>query len=685
MYPRGQPYSIDPVELESAVLCKQVRILYQSPAVIVVNLINAVLVAYLLRYFYPGWLLVAWIGSFVAVVSARLYDSWCYRRKSEPAETAPTWASRFTVGATATGCLWGLIASVMLLTPDPAYHTFVAFVVGGMTAGAAINNSAYLPAMIGFSAPAILPTLLAFIARANLMSITMGLMVAVFAAALVLLGRRANRWITSLARREIIQTALTAELEKEVAERKQTETEMVHLMHTDILTGLPNRTAFMEHLVEAFAAAKGGAEPFAILYIDLDRFKDVNETLGHTTGDKLLRAVAVRVADVLHGAISIARVGGDEFGVYIAEFKSRGVIAELASEIIRSMATPFVIGGSKLHVSLSIGITVYKEEMAGPEEMMRRADLALYEAKESGRNRYNFHSEANDLAVRERVILVEELKTGLARGEFEVYYQPQVEVPSGRIIGLEALVRWNHPKRGLVLPGVFIPVAERSGSILLLGQWVLSDVCRQLRIWHSEGISPPLTAVNVSMAQLVLSVEFDRELKKELGIGGLDPGMIELELTESVLTRAHSDTLDRLRALGVRIAIDDFGTGYSSLEYLRAYCANRIKIAQEFVRGLPGDRSSAAIVRATIALAREFGIEIFAEGVETAGQLDFLVKSGCHRIQGFYFSRPVPAERATKLLRQGVLSPATGHFGTAPVNDAKQRTLLQSEPDGAKT
>jgi diguanylate cyclase (GGDEF)-like protein len=682
----GQRHGVDPVAFETAVLCEQVRILYQSPAVMPFNLINAVVVAHILRDFYPDWLVVAWVGSFVVVVSARLWNSWRYSRKPQPAETAPSWALHFTIGATATGCLWGLIGSVLLLTADPTYHAFVAFVVGGMTAGAVLSNSAYLPATIGFATPAFLPVTLFFFARATLMSVAMALMAVAFATVLALLSHRANSWITSLARRELIQAYLTADLEKEISERKRTEREMVLMMYTDPLTGLPNRTAFLELVAKAFATAKSGAKPFAILYLDLDRFKDVNETLGHWIGDELLKSVAERVSNILCKVVSIARVGGDELGIFVGDFESRGAIAELASRIIRSMTPPYVIEGNVLHVSLSIGISVYRAEMSKPEEMMREADLALCEAKDSGRNRYHFHSKAHDLAVRERVTLVEELKTALERDEFEVYYQPQVEVSSGRIIGLEALVRWNHPTRGLVLPGEFTQVAEKTGSIVPLGRRVLSDVCRQLQIWHIDGINPPITAVNVSATQLASPSEFDRELINDLRANGLDSAMLELELTESVLMesiRGHADTLDRLRSLGVRIAIDDFGTGYSSLEYLRVYGANRIKIAQQFVSRLPDDQASAAIVRATIGLAREFGIEIIAEGVETAEQLDFLVNFGCQRIQGYYFGPPAPVEQVTKLLRRGMLSPAAERIKAVPAAKTDQRALPHSKQDGA--
>ncbi|HET6376161.1 MAG TPA: EAL domain-containing protein, partial [Methylocella sp.] len=255
--------------------------------------------------------------------------------------------------------------------------------------------------------------------------------------------------------------------------------------------------------------------------------------------------------------------------------------------------------------------------------------------------------------------MTEELRAALQRSEFEVYYQPQVEVPSLRITGVEALLRWNHPVSGLLTPGRFISVAEKSGLIAPIGQWVLAEVRRQLRAWNSAGIAPEVTGVNLSAAQLSSPSDFLRDFMLGLAADGLDPGRIEMELTESLLmdaARGHRDVVNRLNALGVRIAIDDFGTGYSSLEYLLNYRVSRIKIAQQFVSRLPHDPASAAIVRATIILAREFNIDVVAEGVETADQLDFLVRAGCRRIQGFYFSRPLPAEQVTRLLRLGVIA-----------------------------
>ena len=808
---------LDTSALKNAVLLEQIRILYQTHTIVFVNLVNASLTAYVLQSLLPVGLFVGWIGLFCIVVIARFLDCRRYLRTPQQAESAAGWGWRFAAGATATGCLWGLTAAGILITPIPAYHAFIAFVIGGMMAGAVASESAFLPALIGFSVPAALPAIFAFFARGDPMSITMGLMLTAFTAALGLLGYRANHWIASIARREIIQRALTADLEKQVAERNEAEcelyrsngilqavaasateilrspkfdhsipkvleligqsmnvrcahlytnkgaanfalfmhhmwnaagttpiaetcnlwqpakdegsasvlaflaqgkvlfirtaeahepirslldscgvqsfllvpvfadgnwwggvgvgvgevnhiwstveidtlrtlaeligtaitqarnlteiadasriventstvlyrldpnypykleyvsrnidrygyiqsqllsapdrymelvhpddrpaflaniaeivaaktmdadcdfrlrtpsgsyvwienrmhpvrdsdlkltalegilidindqkiaqTETVRLTYTDLLTGLPNRMAFMEWLQQAFAAAKVGGKPFAILYLDLDDFKDINETLGHSLGDVLLQAVAQQLAGALRAGDRIARVGGDEFAVLLSEVADRTIVAWLAARIIGSITAPHSIGSSQMRVAASIGISVYRDELNKPGDMMREADLALYEAKGSGRDKYVFHSEELDIAVRERVTMVEELRVALDRGEFEVYYQPQVELPSRKIVGVEALLRWNHPSHGLLTPGRFIAIAEKSGMIGPIGQWVLGEANRQMQIWNKDGIRPVVTGVNLSAAQLTSPSDFVRALEHGL-------------------------------------------------------------------------------------------------------------------------------------------------------------------------
>jgi diguanylate cyclase len=432
------------------------------------------------------------------------------------------------------------------------------------------------------------------------------------------------------------------------------------LARMDALTGLANRGAFMNRLGAAFAAGRRRTKPFAVLYFDLDHFKDINDTLGHAAGDELLHEVAARVLGSVRGNDIVARFGGDEFAILQSDADDPAAAGKLAAKIGKIVAEPYSIEGNEVHISASIGISRYTPDVAGPDAMMIQADLALYRAKADGRNCVRFHSAELDREVTERVILTDELRGAVERNELELYYQPQVDIRSGRIAGMEALLRWNHPTRGQIQPSVFIPIAERSGEIQPLGQWVLDAACRQLQLWQNEGIAPEIVGVNFSALQFKGSADVDRDVAASLDKWRIAPGKIEIELTESVLmeiTQQHSERFERLRRRGVRIAIDDFGTGYSSLNYLAKYPINRIKIAQELVFGVDTDSRSATVVRAAIRLAHELGIEIIAEGVETEGQEKFLLSAGCERGQGYYFSRPVDAERATELLRAGRIDP----------------------------
>jgi len=459
------------------------------------------------------------------------------------------------------------------------------------------------------------------------------------------------------------QQVQTIAVARDISDHKEAEAILRERALHDQLTELPNRPAFVERLHEAFASCRRGASAFAIIYLDLDRFKDVNDMLGHAIGDRLLQAVATRLKSGVRVSDIAARFGGDEFAVLQTGLRDPADAGVLAAKLLKSLAAPYRIDGNEIQLTVSAGISFYDPEISDPEALLTQADLALYRAKDDGRDRYRFHSSELDQEVHERVELNNELHTALANDEMVLHYQPQVELTSGRVVGLEALVRWDHPRRGLLMPETFVHIAERTGNIVALGRWVLGQACRQIKEWRDQGIALPLLAINVSAVEMNGHAEYDRFLLETFKHWDITPSDIELELTESMLmqiTRGSGETLKRIRNLGSSIAIDDFGTGYSSLSYLSDYPIKRLKIAQRFVLGIPESERDMLITKATLGLARGLGIDVVAEGIQTKAQLDFLISAGCTVGQGFYFSKPVPVGRATELLRRGFVEPAAG-------------------------
>ncbi len=903
----------DHAELDLVVFTERIRLLNQQRAVIPVNLLIAGVVSAKVWPLFPVWVLALWLGSVCIVILARSLLRHRYQRAPRDAESARRWARFFVLGAFTTGCLWGLAGSVILVTPDPVYHLFILLVLGGVMAGGIVGNAAYLPAMLAFMLPSILPTIAALVTRPAVAQIQMGLMLAVFGAVLAIVGRSINNLIVESLRLRFEQNLLSLKLEtseaamaraqetahvgswdidlqtnivawsaetfrifgvdpatskpayetmralvhpddrlavekdyadfvatgrspginhrivmadgaikyvhriartiynaegralrangiveditdrkkaeaklefayillrtqmeaspdgilvvdanrritsfnqrfadmwnipltmlaegndelvlamvvsstkdqqkfsarvqhlydhpeetsrdevetkdgrfidrhtvtllapggknlgrvwffRDFTERKQAEALAIRMARHDVLTGLANRGVFVEAVQQAIAKAKRGEKGFAVIYLDLDHFKDVNDTLGHPVGDELLKAVADRLRSITRGTDTVARFGGDEFAVVASEISEPTDAAILADKVINAFGHPFSIHGNDIRSGASIGIDLYGPEASDAETLLSHADVALYRAKSEGRGAYRFFTEAMDTEVRTRVTLGAELRVALASGQFFLLYQPQVAVDSGKIIGLEALVRWRHPERGVLGPDLFIPVAEKSGIVVKLGQWVLLTACRQARAWIDAGIAPVRIAVNVSALQFKMPVALESDIAAALVETGLPPSLLELELTETVLmeaARERSDTLARLRETGITIALDDFGTGYSSLEYLSRFPIDRIKIAQNFVKDLEAAPGNVAIVKATIGLCRELGIEVIAEGVETREQFELLKDWGCGEVQGFYFARPLAVEDVTPLLRSGgILDPLTVHrTGSTP-------------------
>ena len=447
----------------------------------------------------------------------------------------------------------------------------------------------------------------------------------------------------------------------DITERKVAEERIAQLARTDGLTSLANRTTFIERLRQAFAAARRGTNSFAILSLDIDHFKDVNDTLGHPIGDLLLKEIGERLKTNTRESDVVARLGGDEFAVLQSDMDDPSRAGELAGKILRALSEPYMLNGNDVHITVSIGIAPYTTNTKSPDAMLSQSDLALYRAKEQGRNQYRFHSDDLDTQVRERVNLTAELRQALERDQFELRYQPQVDVMSGDIVGVEALVRWRHPSRGLLVPGEFFAIAEQTGIIITIGHWVLDRACGQLRKWFDEGVAPPVITINLSLVQLKNARELVQDVVSVLKKWDLAASNLEFDVTEATLaqlTWTHNDVLAQLHRLGAHIAIDDFGTEYSSFDYLKSYNVSHLKIARALVARAITDPERADLIRVMITLARELDIGVMAEGVETEEQRALLISTGSPtKAQGYYFSEPVNARRASALLRQRRIKP----------------------------
>jgi diguanylate cyclase (GGDEF)-like protein/PAS domain S-box-containing protein len=446
----------------------------------------------------------------------------------------------------------------------------------------------------------------------------------------------------------------------DITERKAAEEKIAQLARTDTLTGLANLGTFRERLLQCFAAAQRGALPFAVLYLDLDKFKPVNDTHGHPTGDLLLQEVAKRLRTCTRETDLIARLGGDEFAVLQTELTEPAANAgELADRIQHELSLPYRLKGAELTISVSTGICPYVSGIPDPDAMLAQADRALYRSKEEGRNQYHFHSQTLDAEVVNRVTLGGELLRAIAEHELELEYQPQVEITTGKIIGIEALVRWNHPTRGFLPPAVFIPIAEKTGAILPLGHWVLDQACRQVKTWRAQGLTVPAIAVNLSFHQLKAGAALIRDVTDTLSKWGLIPSDLEFDVTEATLAQLkwnQNDVLPQLRALGIKIAIDGFGSEYSSFDYIKEYRVNHLKIARSYIREATMDAEHATAVRAILRFAHDIGVAVIAQGVETEEQNALLKETdAATQGQGFHFSRAVSAEKAAALLRRGTV------------------------------
>ena len=443
---------------------------------------------------------------------------------------------------------------------------------------------------------------------------------------------------------------------RDVSTARAMAAEMTYSAQHDFLTGLPNRMLLNDRVSQAIVLAPRHSNKVAILFLDLDGFKHINDSLGHPIGDKLLQSIAKRLVDCVRSSDTVSRQGGDEFVVLLSEVHRPEDAAISALRILQAVAEAHPIDQHDLHVTASIGVSVYPDDGQDAETLIKNADTAMYQAKENGRQSYQFFKPAMNVRAVERQSIEENLRRALERQEFALHYQPKINLRTGEISGAEALLRWMHPVRGPVSPAQFIPVAEDCGLILPIGQWVLREACRQARAWADAGLPLATMAVNISSMEF-REDNFIESVFTTLSETGLDPKSLELELTESVLMkRAESaaSILETLRARGVHIAVDDFGTGYSSLSYLRKFPIDALKIDQSFVRQITSAPDDTTIVTAVISMGRSLKLRVVAEGVETQEELAFLQACLCDEAQGYYFSHPVPPQQFAKLLKSGI-------------------------------
>lgn len=442
---------------------------------------------------------------------------------------------------------------------------------------------------------------------------------------------------------------------RDISERADAESQVHYLAHYDLLTGLPNRALFRDRLLQAMAQAKRTSTLVAVMFVDIDHFKDINDSLGHAIGDQLLKEISQRIRACVRETDTVARFGGDEFGVIQTNLNTVEGAADLAERLIAEVGKPFHLDGHEIHSGASVGVTIYPFDDHNAEDILKNADMAMYKAKREGRGRYQFYIAELNKIIQQRTAIERDLRNALQKNQLKLHYQPQLDLVTGQVVGVEALLRWQHPERGDISPVEFIPVAESTGLIMPIGEWVMRTACQQARAWQDAGLQPVRVAINLSAVQF-RHKNLHETITQALFDSHLDPRWLEIELTESLImkdVRTTIETLQHLHELGVQISIDDFGTGYSSLSYLTRFPISKIKLDKSFVRDVD-KKDGAAIAHTVITLGHSLNMKVMAEGVETVEQLRFLREHGCNEVQGYYFGRPMPPGAIERLLRSSL-------------------------------
>ena len=612
-----------------AIYADQVRLIYRLSRVgYVGSLICAVIIAFALWNVIQPHLVVGWLALAVIVTAARMMLYRAFMKAAHPLERPSLWANRFVFGAAAMGSVWGVLGSLLLPADQYVYQLLVIFVIGGVSASAMIVLTPLRSAFLAFMLPATVPLVIVIFMQTTSVHPLVGAML------LVLIG-------AMLATFPIIHethvTSLRARFE-----------------NNDALTGLPNRAMFNERLTQALARAERYRRQLAVLFIDLDRFKIINDTLGHAAGDVLLTQLAAQLRRCLRETDTIGRQGGDEFVVLIEDVSDPQYTSSVAKKILETVSQPYILSGQTVYVTASIGISLYPDDGSDQQTLLKNADIAMYRAKEQGKNRLRFYSAQMNQYTVERLALETSLRGAIERQEFIVHYAPKIDMRSRQITGAEALIRWIHPELGMVAPGRFLPLAEETGLIGPIGEWTLRTACFEAASWIKQGAAPISVAVNLSARQLSRE-DFAQSITSVLHESGLEPRYLELEITESAVmhnAEIAATALRQLKSLGVRVAIDDFGTGHSSLATLKRFPIDSVKIDHSFIFDLPDDQDDVAITRAVIAMAHSLGLKVIAEGVETKEQSDFLRAHDCDEMQGYFFSPPIDSAALMRLITE---------------------------------
>jgi diguanylate cyclase (GGDEF)-like protein len=650
------------VETDSRLFARQVELLYQqSKGAAGASLSASTLLVLAIAKTLPVGVIVLWLGLAVASSTLRLYVWHSRKRDPDRDANAAKWAKIFLGSACFSGLVWA--AGSLLFAPylGTEYQLIIDTVVVGVCAACLPVFAAVPLAYRTFTFSAMGPVLIWSALADPAPKIEFVLIGLIFLGFMMRTSTRLSRTVINALRLEFNNEDLVTTLKQEVDMRRATEQAALqstavarHLAEHDSLTGLPNRSHFIESVKQALSLARRQQFALGLLMFDLDRFKAINDTMGHAAGDTLICAVAERLKQNLRTEDLICRPGSDEFLIVLPYVNDSQDLARAAHKLQRCLDAPFNVDGVELFVTLSIGISTFPHDGETPEQLILRAETAMYEAKKGGGNGFAFYATEMSALAREHLQIENQLRYAIERREFQLHYQPQNDMQTGKVLSVEALIRWNMPGQGMIAPLKFIPVAETSGLIVPIGEWVMTEACRQAQEWQSRGADPLRVAVNVSARQFK-DPNLIKKIAQSLETTGLDPRLLELELTESIVMEDPVNSarrLNEIRDLGVSISIDDFGTGYSSLSYLRQFPIDVLKIDRSFVRDVNVDPHNAAIVTAILAMARQLQIKVVAEGIETSEQQQFLAAHGCELGQGYFFSKPLPAPECEKLFEK---------------------------------